>query len=653
MENNFSFSEQDPKKLSENLKEVAEAMSNAVTRISDLVYNFSISAEQMMNAAQQLDRIFLQSGSRIEEMESAFAKSIPVVRSLGGSIDDVGNTIALIAQSSRRNVIETEEVVGKLYATSKVLGQNVGTIVTSFTNVGIQTENIGKNVEDSVHYVQSIGLNASTVMEDVVKNMEMLNRFSFSDGVQGLTKMAAQASMLKYDMSKTADFADRVLSPEGAIEAASAFQRLGVAVGDLGDPLTMMNDALVNPGALQDSIIKVAEQFTEFDEKTKTFKINPQGILMFKELKDVTGISAAEMSKTAIASAELGRRLSDVKLDIPEDDRKLLANMAVMKDGKYQIKLGMEGGEDIWEGLEDVTKEQYLKLKEVQENAPKTMEEISFQQLSIEKQGLAMLTTIADKIGYGFADVGLVRRTLAGIQRISTSVTSSVSKVSKDVPITKELESIVTAVKSLVDGKGKLTDKEAQLKLQETEKNLENKFKGLPQNVLDALKGVVKDIDKKTTSRSELEKYLKSEVLEPLSTYLNKEKPTTNQKPTTQVTNPNTSKPQTKTVPAQTGVGMPVTYSEKPNQVESIAANNYNNLKGVGNESLTTAIDGQIDFGSLTMNININSTLGVDKKLLEDSLGSVEFKKEFKDGVIGFVRKSLIESGSIKETGMT
>ena len=205
--------------------------------------------------------------------------------------------------------------------------------------------------------------------------------------------MAAQASMLKYDMKSTADFADSVLSPEGAIEAAAAFQRLGVAVGDLGDPLTMMNDALVNPGALQDSILKATEQFTHFNEETKSFEINPGAILYLKEMAGPLKTTASELARSAIASAELGKRLSEVRLDIPEDDKKLLANMAVMKEGRYQIKLGMEGGEEIWEGLEDVTKDQFDNLKKVQMEAPKTMEEISVQQLTIEKQQLAMLTT--------------------------------------------------------------------------------------------------------------------------------------------------------------------------------------------------------------------------------------------------------------------
>ena len=623
-----------------------------------ILENMAMSAEKMYLAAKELDRAFLTSGVRIDEMSSSFAKAVPVVTRLGGSITDVGVTITQIAESSRRNVIETEEVVGKLYATSKVLGESVGKIATAFGNVGIQTENIGKNVEDSVRYVQSIGLNAKTVMGSVLENMELLNRFNFANGVEGLTKMAAQASMLKFDMRITADFADKVLSPEGAIEAASAFQRLGVAVGDLGDPLTMMNDALVNPGALQDSIIKATQQFTEFDEKTKTFKINPQGILTLKEMAGPLGTTAAELSKAAIASADLNRRLSDVKLDIPEDDRTLLANMAVMKDGKYQVKLGLDNqGQEIWEGLGDVTKDQFGKLKEIQEKAPKTMEDIARGQMDITQRIAADVKSIAEKAGYSVADLSVIRKNISGLDRLSNVVTGTVSGVVQKAPITEELSKAMVGIADLVKGKDKMSDKDFQLKIKETEKSLESKFKGVQGDALNVLKDAIKDINKKIEpGRSDIEKYAKSEIFEPLAKYLDGQKQTTKQKPTTQVTNPNTTKPQTKITPqaeANQNVRMPVVAS--PNQTGQIASANYDNLRGIkgtGNESLTTAVDGQIDFGTLTMNININSTLGVDKKLLEDSLGSVEFRKEFKDGVIDFVRKSLVDDGAIKKTGM-
>jgi len=641
-----------PEQLAEEYKKQLETLQKSFNDMfsSNLLKNMATSAEQMIVAAKTLDRSFLTSGQRIDEMQSAFAKTVPIVRTLGGSINDVKNIIEAIADSSRRNVIETEDVITKIYATSKVLGVDLKDLTESFINVGIQTENIGKNVEDSVHYVQSIGLNAKTVMKDVLNNIEMLNRFSFTNGVEGLTKMAAQASMLKFDMRTTADFADKVLSPEGAIEAASAFQRLGVAVGDLGDPLTMMNDALVNPGALQDSIIKATQQFTEFDEKTKTFKINPQGILTLKEMAGPLGTTAAELSKAAIASADLNRRLSDVKLDIPEDDRKLLANMAVMRDGKYQVKLGLDNqGQEIWEGLGDVTKDQFGKLKEIQEKAPKTMEQIGLAQLDFLEKIANSAEGASNKIGYSVADLSVIRKNISGVDRLTTAVVGTVNKTVEKTPITKELATAMTSIQSLLSGRDKMSDKEFQLKIKETEKSLETKFKGVQGDALNVLKDAVKEINKKIEpQRSDIENYAKSMIFEPLSNFLNKEKPTTQQKQTTQIVNPNTDRKQTKIKPQEANqqVGMPIVDSTPSTQVEAITSDNYNNLRGkTGDESLTSVINQQVDFGG-TVTFKVDAPPGISLQWLTDYLNS----SEFKDKVYKMVDSKAIELEKKKYT---
>ena len=108
-----------------------------------------------------------------------------------------------------------------------------------------------------------------------------------------------------------------------------------------------------------------------FDEKTKTFKINPQGILMLKEMADVTGISAAELSKSALAAADLDKRLSAISPSISfenEEDKKLLANMATMgKEGEYVVQIKDDKGNVEQKKLADLTQDEFEKLREQQE----------------------------------------------------------------------------------------------------------------------------------------------------------------------------------------------------------------------------------------------------------------------------------------------
>lgn len=335
--------------------------------------------------SNQIIGTFTQGRERVFEFNRAITDSLPGVRSLGGDIKDVGRVLQEVAVASNRNVVATKEEIQALFSASKVLGISAQELSKSFLDVGIGIESISESLEGSIDYVRGIGGNARAVMQDVQKNMEQMNRYQFEGGVLGLTKMAAQASMLRFDMQQTFQLAEKVLSPEGAVETAAAFQRLGLAVGNLADPFALMNASINDPGSLQDSLVEVAQQFTYFDEKTKTFKINPQGVLTLKELESQTGVSAKEMSKLGLAAAELDQRLSAVNAAglsiVNEEDKQYLANIAKMEGGSYKVTL--EDGTK--KELSELTQPQFDKLIEEQKTGPKTMEELQRAQLSVDE----------------------------------------------------------------------------------------------------------------------------------------------------------------------------------------------------------------------------------------------------------------------------
>lgn len=348
-------------------------------------FDINKSRQLLDQYSNQIIGTFTQGRERVFEFQRSIMDALPNIRRLGGDIGSTAKVIDEVAQASRRNVVANQEDVEKLYAASKVLGVSAKDLTDGFLNVGMGLEHISETLEESVEYVQSIGGNARQVMQDVSKNMDQMNRFQFDNGVLGLTKMAAQASMLRFDMGKTFAFADKLLSPEAAIEAASSFQRLGLAVGSLGDPLQLLSQSLNDPSGIQDSLIEISKQFTYFDDKTKSFKVSQDGILRFRELAETTGISAAEMAKLGVSAAELDQRLSAVDaagLKIAtEEDKQYLANILKLKDGVYTVTL--EDGRP--QQLADLQQDEFNKLIDAQKNGPKTLEDYARAQLGIDE----------------------------------------------------------------------------------------------------------------------------------------------------------------------------------------------------------------------------------------------------------------------------
>jgi hypothetical protein len=331
---------------------------------------------------------FTQTRGRISEIQKTITDTVPGVRRLGGDIKDVASIISEVALESRRNVIANSDQVESLYAASQVLGLSAQVLSKSFLDVGMGIEKIPETLEESVNYVRSIGGNAKTVFTDVQKNMEQMNRYQFEGGVLGLTKMAAQASMLRFDIATTFKFAEDLLDPDKAIEVAAAFQRLGVTAGNLVDPFQLMNMSINDPSGLQDSLIEISKKYTEFDAKTKTFKINPQGVLTLREIGIQAGLDAKELSKMGLAAAELDNRLSQISpsLKITEEDKQYLANISSMNEGgDYEVKFRDDQGKEQIKKLSEISQTEFEKLIQQQKDGNKTVQQLQTSQLRLDE----------------------------------------------------------------------------------------------------------------------------------------------------------------------------------------------------------------------------------------------------------------------------
>ena len=511
--------------MADNLNDSFDELKKTFESLGSPVDKMLQSIEDMANAGDALNKSFIAGRTRLDEMNDAAARSAAGIIRLGGSISDVSTTISGIAEGSRRQFLATEDQVSKLYAATEILGGTSAGLVETFGNVGIEVSQIGTNLESSIEYIQSVGLNAKEVMEDVTSNMSQMNRFQFEGGVQGLAKMAAQASMLRFDMQQTFDLAERVLDPAGAIDTAAAFQRLGVSIGNLADPMALMNASINDPSGLQDSLAKVAKQYTEFDEKTKTFKINPQGVLTLKALEDQTGVSAKEMSKMGLAAADLDRRLSAISpsLDFEdEEDKKLIANMATMdKGGEYFVQLKNDKTGDIDKiKLTELTNDELKALRKQQEDAPKTLEDIQKSQLNVLENIQRAIEGNTAKGTFGIAASSVVRGNLTGAERITRAVTGSVDKaVPESAAITEKVNNAIEKMSALFLAKdsNKISSEDFAKKLASLENTILKDANSLGEKGMEAFKDIIAESSKKVTGSSGIEKEFRNLSKELLS----------------------------------------------------------------------------------------------------------------------------------------
>ena len=395
--------------------------------------NFKDTIDKIYTGINNINKSFGDSRLRAVEFSNAISDSASSLVRVGASLDEIDSTIISISEGARRNVIETTDTITEIYAAAQLIGQQAdpARLVENFQAAGYEISQVGETVAESIGYVQSLGLNSRKIMQDVVNSMEYMNRFNFSDGVVGLTKMAAQASMLRFDMATTAKFADSVMNPQGAIEMASAFQRLGVMAGDLVDPFVLMDKSINDPAGLQDSLINMTKQFTIFDEKTQSFKIAPGAQRQIKEIAEAAGMTAAEFTKTALSAADMDRRLGQINLGInaTEEEKMLVANMAKMGTGAfkgdYVVQIKDDEGKDQTKRLSDLQSQEFQKLREIQESAPKTVEDIQRSQLGVLETIQRDFAALPIQIGYAIGGQSAIIRGAEATKRIGDDIASA------------------------------------------------------------------------------------------------------------------------------------------------------------------------------------------------------------------------------------
>lgn len=390
--------------------------------------------KDIIGGTTRINQTFTQSRERVQELGRAIADTVPMVNRLGGSSTDVVEIMDTIAKTTKRNVVGSGEEISRLFAAAKLSGTETKDLIDKYQNIGVQFTQIGTSLEKSIGYIQSVGGNSRDILKDMNQYVENLNKFSFQDGVLGLTRMATQAQLLKFDMKTTLSFADQLLSPEKAVEMASTFQRLGVSVGNLTDPFQLMNKALTDPEGLQKSIVEMTKQFTYFDDKAKQFKIAPQGMLMLREIAKEMGTTSDELSKMAINASELDRRLSMISPSFEfenEEDRQYIANIAKMgASGEYEITLTDEKDKTTRTiSLQEASNEELRELVRLQ----KTSKDVNLENL--QRDQLDILTLV-----YGELDA--IRNGFFGGIASSKSITEVISGTGNRKEIFEALEKL-------------------------------------------------------------------------------------------------------------------------------------------------------------------------------------------------------------------
>ena len=232
----------------------------------------------------------------------------------------------------------------KFVQINKLVGADTANAFTSTItkNLGGQIHTVTGAVSKAYATAMKSGLDAATFSKKVADNLSLANRYSFRNGIDGITKMTAMSEKLGVNMDSIAKSMDNFMDLDKAIENSAKLNMLGGAAGAFGsNPLTMAYEANYDPEAFMERAKDTLGGLATFDAKSGTANVNGMNRDFVKSIAEAMGISMEDAMTMAKKQAEIkykesqfGGQLSA----IPESQRDFVLNKSyVGQDGQLKM----------------------------------------------------------------------------------------------------------------------------------------------------------------------------------------------------------------------------------------------------------------------------------------------------------------------------
>jgi predicted regulator of amino acid metabolism with ACT domain len=395
---------------------------------------------------------------------------------LGFAFDDSSKLISSMASEMKRMVPFTQANATNALVLGKVIGETpeeVAKLIGQMTAYGNSQKKSIDVLNKATMTARAFGLDAKTLTKTVSDNIQKAQIYGFKNGVEGLTKMAAQAQRVGFDIKNAQAVSEDILEGglEDAVKKSSELQSLGGNIGALGDPGQLYRMAMYDIEGLQDELIKASSSAVDFNETTGDFKIGGEEMLRLRQQAKILSLSYEEVAKGAINARkeqEIGARVGGLS-KLTEDQRSLVASLAeIGPGGKVTLDIpGFGNIADLEAALKSDPNALAGALAKYQDDMNKTpvqiqteMKDIALQTQSIQQQMSNTLISIQQQGIKTLENQGLGNTVLTALKNqtglpgtdTESTITNLKNKITTEIgTVTTELTNFYTELKTLTN----------------------------------------------------------------------------------------------------------------------------------------------------------------------------------------------------------
>jgi hypothetical protein len=373
------------------------------------------------------------------ELRNKLMDTFTLTQDIGATFEDAAKSMSALASGMGRMVNPSVDVLTSMVELSQSTGlsnEEVGEMVTSMVRFNGTQKEATTMMSSLALEARKVGLNTKGYMKEVSSNMKLMNGFGFKTGIEGVKSMAKEALLLRSSIEKigAAKFQAKILTPEGAIQAAAGMQMLGGAMGKLSDPFQLMHMAQTDMAGLQKELVNATKSSFAFNKATGGFEASTQDLYKLREQADITGANFDELVEAGREAAKMDYISSKFDLNGLDDSSKgVLASLAqIDKSGKVTVDLpGYEEGN---KSLEQMMKDPVFvqKLDEYNQQSLLSEKQIAQAQMSLTETQAKDVNIIKNAVVLGLDKTQ--RASLEEtIKESNNTAKSALTEASKDI----------------------------------------------------------------------------------------------------------------------------------------------------------------------------------------------------------------------------
>jgi hypothetical protein len=277
---------------------------------------------------------------------------------IGATFEDVSNVMLGLYSGLDKMVEPSEKVTQQmvyLHQTTGMEAKALGGLVSDFMRLTFSQEKSGELIKKITDSARKGGVSVSASLTNFQKTFKQVNAYGFKNGVDGLNKMNVQAMQLRTTVEEigAAQLGQTFWDPEKAIEAAAGMSMLGGAIGGLGNPFQLMNMGANNVEKLQEELINLSASAYKINETTGEVETNFIAQQRLKGQLDTLGkggeyekfinlgkeAAKQKMILDDLSKSGLGNLFEGEGKTFTEEDKKLIASLSEVKDGKVSLNI--------------------------------------------------------------------------------------------------------------------------------------------------------------------------------------------------------------------------------------------------------------------------------------------------------------------------